>query len=150
MTEDNLNFCQELIKQYGIDRFYHCAHRMLGEKTILIYYFLNQENFSKNNCIDFLKSLSLYDFLKLDNVIQCVESYQNKEKDPIGLLRYGYVEHNTPDRSDICSIACAFSLYYKEFGLRSHKLPDHLHARMIFSENNKWVLNYINNLKEKE
>ena len=130
MSDTNKDFSLELIKQYGIDRFYHCCFRTGDSvRTTIVYMYLN-ENSTKEDFQDFFTDL------KLDcQWIWDLNIYETSFK-------------NYDFRQEMCGIAYGFSRYWKEYGLKTYKLPDHLHLRMILGEKNEWVKNYINWIEE--
>jgi hypothetical protein len=128
MDDTNKDFAKELIKQYGEDRFYHCCNRTSNTaQTLRVYHTLNEDH-DLQTCSQFFKTLNLpaqewiSRGLKLSNVEDL--------------------------RVDLCRISFGFSRYWKEFGLKSYILPDHLHARMILGEKNEWVEKYIETIKK--
>ena len=115
------DFAQELIKQYGEDRFYHCSNRTTEPSTTTLLYIALNEGCDKETCNSFFRSIGLS---------QCVWLYTANYKD-IDL------------RLELCRIAYGFCRWWKEFGLRTHKLPFHLHARMILDQKNEWTERYV-------
>lgn len=111
-------FAIEMIKKYGEDRFYHsCKRTMDSVSTLKLHMDLN--GFDREKSQRFLRSVG-------------IERMSKK----IG------VEKET-SREIVCRIAFGFVRYYKEFGLKTHKLPEIMNARMIFGETNKWVVGYV-------
>jgi hypothetical protein len=133
MNEENRDFANELIKQYGEDRFYHCCMRTSSPyATAEMWLLLNADDSltreeNKRNCHQFLESIS---------------------------IRPGFVSgiplHPVDDfmRADLCRIAFGFCRWWKEFGLKKMNLPANIHARMVLGENNEWVRNYVKLLND--
>lgn len=136
MDELNKDFAEELMRQYGEDRFYHCCLRTSNDfSTAEMWLMLNWKD----------------DLTTEENYEDCIRSLNNLgiRNVPTGILGYkGRMEPVTDHvRSDMCRIAFGFCRWWKEYGLRTHKLPAHLHARMVLGDNNEWVKNYMNLLE---
>jgi hypothetical protein len=128
------DFAEELIKQYGEDRFYHCSNRTTPPaKTTLVYIVLN-ENCTQESCNSFFRSIGLE---------QCVWRYHPDRKDFMSKRLLDDPNFALDLHEEMCRIAFGFCRWWKEFGLRTHKLPFHLHARMVLDKKNEWVDQYV-------
>lgn len=143
MNDDtNKDFGIELIKRYGTDRFYHsCRRTESGDygsyRAVFIYLYLNNDA-DKHSCNNFFTSIGLKD---------CVWPWisEDSTQSQIDFIKKHF---EIDPRTEMCRIAYGLCRYFKEFGLRTHKLPDHIHARMILGEKNKWVVDYLKFLEE--
>jgi len=136
MSDTNIDFAEDLIKSFGEDRFYHCCHRMSGRKqTVFLYHKLNK-NIEVEKCLQFFNNIGL----NADGNIHSIIVLCNN-------LNFTDI---VDMREEMCKIAYGFSRFWKEYGLRRHVLPDHIHVRMLLAEKNEWVENYITWLKEME
>jgi hypothetical protein len=136
--DTNKDFAKELIERYGEDRFYHSCSRTkseekvfwgnLAKRTLSVYLYLNT-NTDKETCDNFFRSLGLKDCVWPTFI----------DKIPISIKSFPKIE----PRKEMCRIAYGLSFYFKEFGLKTYKLPMHIHARMILGEKNEWVESYL-------
>lgn len=117
MDQLDRDFAGELIKKYGEDRFYHSCKRTRDSYSALRLH-MELNSCGREESERFLRSIGI------DRMSHRVGA--GKE---------------TP-REILCRIACGFVRYFKEFGLRTHKLPSVLHARMLLGETNEWVRSY--------
>lgn len=123
IDEENKTFAEELMKKYGEDRFYHSCHRTSGNiQTSLVYMALNENH---ENINAFFNSIGLPACGGNSSTLASI------------------MEPLLEPRTNMCRIAFGFCRYWKEFGLKTHKLPFNLHARMVFGDKNEWVENYI-------
>lgn len=125
-------FAKELIGCFGEDRFYHCCMRtepgvILAVKVRSMIGPISDE---PRECSEFFRSIG----------IKADESLVSK-----------VFRHPTElDWSDMCMVAFNFSKFWKEFGLRTNKLPASLHARMLLGEKNEWTEKYVKIMEEND
>jgi hypothetical protein len=135
IDEGNKEFAEELIKKYGEDRFYHSCIRTSGpEHTVITYMILNELSGGMDDaeaCRSFFTGIGLGSKVK-----------------PQLLPFLKHMAQQYEARQNMCRIAFGFCRFWKEFGLRTHVLPDHLHARMLLDEPNEWVRNYAQLLEK--
>lgn len=127
---DGSEFARELIRHFGADRFYHCYTRTGGNLpgAIHAYAMLAPPELPPWKCVEFFKSIGM----QIDERIASM------------VLRHpGEIEWK-----DMCMVAYGFCKHWKEFGLQTNRLPDHLHARMILCEGNEWTNKYARMLEE--
>ena len=128
---DGSEFARELIRHFGDDRFYHCHLRMTGGNvlgTLHIYAMLEPPELPPWKCVEFFKSIGV----KTD------ETLVGKVLRHPGIIGW----------DEMCMVAYGFCKFHKEFGRRTHGLPDHLHARMILGSKNKWTEQYARMLED--
>lgn len=116
MEQVDRDFADEMIRQYGEDRFYHSCKRTGGANEAFgLHMQLNGNDREKS--LRFLASIG-------------ISSFEPRITAPEG------------GRETMCRIAYGLVRYYKEFALRDHRLPAVLNARMILGESNDWVRKY--------
>lgn len=139
-NDTNIDFALEMIKKYGEDRFYHNLRRTESDeygniRTVIIYAILNQDT-DKESCNNFFRSIQLKD---------CIWQW---DFDRITITESTLFGLKVDLRLEMCRTAYGFSKRFKEFGLRTCELPDHIHARMILGEKNEWVIKYLKFIEE--
>lgn len=128
--EDNKEFAQEIIKEYGEDRFYHASIKSGNFlKTNMLFNSLNgtDANFDKK-----CRELGLH----------LVKPKEEIKYHGIGIPFVSSMKDPQEVHFHLCKIAYELMANYKQFGLRNNKLPPNLHARLLFGEKNEWVEKY--------
>jgi hypothetical protein len=125
---DGTEFARELINHFGPDRFYHCYRRMGGSLlgAVHIYAMLGPPELPPWKCVEFFKSIGI----QIDDNL--ASSVVSRRRAAPGLIEW----------RAMCMVACGFCKSWKDFGLKTRTLPDHLHARMILGEKNEWIEEY--------
>ena len=121
MTEEEKKFALEVIDEYGEDRFYHACLRTSDHLTTARIYKEINEQASGIQISQFLNSLGI-------DIADPSTNFYPPEK---------------TGTEAICRIIYALFKYKKEFAIRTNKLPDTLHNRMVLAINNEWVKKYI-------
>ena len=116
MTEEDLNFAQEIIKRYGEDRFYHAAV-LAGCDILKLFHSIDPEG----NWLEKSRELK----------IEAIGSY--------------FVQHKN-HREILCHILLVLVKSHKQFAIKTKQPPMNLHARMILGEPNQWVKEYVSEL----
>lgn len=126
---DGSEFARELIQHFGADRFYHCYTRTGGMPgAVHVYAMLSPPELPSWKCVEFFKSIGM----QIDDRLASM------------VLRHpGKI-----DWEEMCMVAYGFCKSWKEFGLKTNRLPDHLHARMILGGKNKWTEQYARMLED--
>jgi hypothetical protein len=127
MTDDDRQFAKELIEFLGEERFYHCCKRTSSPMNTLR---LHNE---LNKCTVEQSETSLRAIGITMNLPHAGFTFQSGIEDTY---------HN------LCRIAFGFCRFWKEFGRKTHTLPDHIHARMVLGENNEWTKQYVELLQK--
>jgi len=117
MEQLDREFAEEMIKKYGEDRFYHSCKRTMDSASALKLH-MELNGCGKEKSETFLKSIGIVRISK--KVGASAET----------------------DRETMCRIAYGLVRHYKEFGLRTHKLPWVISAQMLLGETNEWVKSY--------
>lgn len=123
MTESEQNFAKEIIEFYGEDRFYHAAI-WNSSHEIARKFFLDLNPTANWNVRE--KELGL-----------------NFVAGSIGRVNFNFNFHE-----ELCRVVFAICKRHKEFGLKNKRPPNNIHARMIFSEKNKWTVSYFELMEE--
>jgi hypothetical protein len=121
LTESEQQFAKEIIEYYGEDRFYHSAIWNSTRETARRFFIgLNPNG-----------------------------NWEAREKE-LGLhLVQKNIEIETNNlHYELCRIVFSICKRYKEFGLKSKNPPDNIHARIMFSEKNKWTALYAELMEE--
>jgi hypothetical protein len=129
MSIDGTEFARDLIQHFGNDRFYHCYLRNDGSiiDAVCIYTLLGPADMQPWQSVDFFKSIGI----------------MVEETLATNILRGCNIEREkTIDWIDMCRVAFGFCKFWKELGRRTHRLPDHIHVRMILGEKNEWTEKY--------
>lgn len=130
MSDLNKDFAEEIIKEYGEDRFYHASIKSDNFlNTNRLFLFLNGKdaNFDKKS-----RELNLH----------LVKPKEEIKYYGIGTPFVAPMSDDQKIHEHLCKITYELMANYKQFALKSNKLPPNLHARMIFGEKNEWVEKY--------
>jgi hypothetical protein len=118
MEDMDKDFATKMIKVYGEERFYHCCKRTgSGLSVLKLHMALNES-----------ERLDSYRYL----LSVGIDPYARPVSGP-----------DETHRETMCRIAYGFVRFYKEMGRKKHELPPELNARMVFGEQNQWVINYV-------
>jgi hypothetical protein len=125
-------FAKELMQHFGEDRFYHCCLRVDKTEGVALAVHLR----------------SMLGPLE-DEPAQCVKFFSSIGINVDRTLVSKIFRHPAEIKwEDMCMIAFGFCKFWKEFGRKTHKLPAHLHARMILGAKNEWVEKYVELLED--
>lgn len=128
MTEDDRQFAKELIEFLGEERFYHSCKRTSSPVVTMT---LHNE---LNKCTVEQSETSLRKI-----------GIQIHQPAHVG---YTFLPCIYETHQHLCRIAFGFCRFWKEFGRKTHTLPDHIHARMTLGENNEWTKQYVELLQK--
>lgn len=116
MDESTEQFAREIIKHFGEDRFYHSA-LWNGSREVAKKFFI---------------------------ALNSEANWDAKERE-LGLDRVSAKQISTEENMhvELCRIVFSICSRHKELGIKNKKPPHNIHARMVFSEKNKWVESYF-------
>jgi hypothetical protein len=128
---EGTDFARELVQHFGQDRFYHCYMRNGGNivHAVQIHAALAPPEIQPWQFVEFFNSIGL----RIDESLAS-KAIRHPEK--------------TVEWEDMCRVAFGFCKFWKEFGRRTHELPDHIHIRMILGDKNEWTEKYAELLIE--
>jgi hypothetical protein len=140
IPEDDLSrqFAHDLIKHYGEDRFYHSCLRTSSVAACAgMWLALNCETVGEDETrrmVEYLESIGIHDSIGIREHVYLYQQHISSAEE----LRFD--DKNLWE--NLCRVSFGFCRWWREFGLKTHKLPVHIHARMILGENNEWTRNY--------
>ena len=140
MTEDDRQFAKELIEFLGEERFYHsCKRTSSPNQTLLLHNELNKCTPEQSEAS--LRAMGINHWI-ISNTPSPAGYTPN--------FGAGYTTLPTIENPyhNLCRIAFGFCRFWKEFGRKTHTLPDHIHARMVLGENNEWTKKYVELLRK--